>query len=97
MFVPFMGVSAATITGTSRLARLTGARVVPFTLARTDDSGTYLIRLQPALSDFPSDSDEQDCRRINEIIETQVKQYPEQYWWMHRRFKTRPEGEERPY
>jgi len=97
VFVPFMGISTATITGTSRLARISGSRVVPFALARREDQRGYEISLLPAFENFPGESDEKDCLRINQIIESQVRRFPDQYWWLHRRFKTRPEGEPRPY
>jgi KDO2-lipid IV(A) lauroyltransferase len=93
VFVPFLGVSAATTTALSRIAKITGAPVVPFSHFRVDDDSGYRVVLYPVLEGFPSDSPEEDCRRINEFVESCVTQYPEQYWWFHRRFKTRPEGE----
>lgn len=96
IFAPFMGIPAATITGTSRLAKLSGAPVVPYVIWRTDNDG-YHVKVFPALENFPSDDIEQDTRRINEWLETQIRMQPENYLWTHRRFKTRPEGEERPY
>lgn len=96
VFVPFMGNLAATVTGTSRLARLSGAAVVPYFVERTDDNG-YLVIVHPALDNFPTDNIESDAMRINQIIEKQIRKAPENYLWTHRRFKTRPEGEPRPY
>jgi KDO2-lipid IV(A) lauroyltransferase len=91
IFVPFFGVPAATVTALPRLARITGAKVVPC-IVRQEGSG-YVARLLPAWEDFPSDDVESDTRRMNAFIEEQVRQMPEQYFWLHRRFKTRPAGE----
>ncbi len=90
IFAPFFGVGAATITGVSRLARLVGARVVPC-IARMVPDG-YEIELQAAWEDYPGDSIESDTLRMNRYIETQVLRMPEQYFWAHKRFKTRPPG-----
>lgn len=87
VFVPFFGVEAATITALSTLARMSGARVVPlFFHALPDDRG-YAISFEPALEDFPSGDEVADARRMNEIVEAAVRQHPEQYLWVHRRFK----------
>jgi KDO2-lipid IV(A) lauroyltransferase len=96
VFVPFMGVQTATVTATSRLARLSGAAVVPYVIRRTD-TGDYHVVVFPELENFPSDDLEQDARRINEWLEQQIRLQPENYFWTHRRFKTRPAGEDRPY
>jgi KDO2-lipid IV(A) lauroyltransferase len=92
VFAPFFGIPAATITATSRLAQRSGAAVVPFSQRRLEDGSGYLLRLQPALDDFPGANPEADVSRINRILERQVREMPEQYLWVHRRFKTRPEG-----
>lgn len=92
VFAPFMGVQTATIFATSRLARLSGAVVVPFYSQRLDN-GEYIVRFGKMFENFPSGDDIQDATRINQAIEEQVHRSPEQYLWMHRRFKTRPEGE----
>jgi KDO2-lipid IV(A) lauroyltransferase len=95
IFAPFFGVPAATITGVSRLARLIDARVVPC-IARMVPGG-YEVELQPAWRDYPGDSIEADTRRMNHYIESQVQRMPEQYFWLHKRFKTRPSGEAKFY
>lgn len=95
IFVPFFGVPAATITGLSRLARLTGATVLPV-IARMEDKG-YVIAIGAPLADFPGADIETDTRRMNAYIEQEVLKMPEQYFWLHRRFKSRPPGEKRPY
>lgn len=91
IFVPFFGVPAATVTALPRLARMTGARVLPC-VVRQEGTG-YVVRFLPAWEDFPSKDVESDTRRMNAFIEDQVRQMPEQYFWLHRRFKTRPPGE----
>jgi len=93
MFVPFFGMSAATITGTSRLARISKAPVVPFFQTRLPGTQGYQLTLYPALEHFPGDSVETDTARISALIEARVREQPGQYLWAHRRFKTRPEGE----
>lgn len=95
VFADFMGVPAATNTATSRFARMTGARVIPFTLFR--ERGGYRLVIEPALADFPSDDPAADTRRINDIYSRWVARAPEQYNWIHRRFKTRPDGAPSPY
>jgi len=97
VFVPFFGVPAATLISTSRLARLSGAPVVPFYSERLPGSEGFLLRLLPALENFPSGDDLVDATRVNQVIEEQVKRVPAQYLWLHKRFKTRPEGEDDVY
>ncbi len=92
VFAPFFGVPTATLTTTARMARLSKAPLVPYTSERLAD-GRFVIRLQPALENFPSGDDLEDAARTNRIIEEQVRRVPEQYLWVHKRFKTRPEGE----
>lgn len=93
VFVPFFGILATTITATSRLARASGAPVVPFFQKRLPGAAGYQLNLYPALENFPSDDIEHDTRRINEIIESRIRETPEQYLWAHRRFRTRPAGD----
>jgi Kdo2-lipid IVA lauroyltransferase/acyltransferase len=95
LFIPFFGVPAATITGLSRMAKLTKARVVPC-ITRMTPAG-YQLEVHPAWTDFPSDNVELDTLRQNQFIEQQVLTMPEQYFWLHKRFKTRPPGEPRIY
>ncbi len=92
IFVEFFGVPAATITATARLAKISGAAVVPFFQERLPGAAGYRLRLLPALEDFPSGDERADTQRINDVIEAEVRRIPEQYLWVHRRFKTRPEG-----
>ena len=97
IFVPFFGVSAATITGVSRLARLANARVVPAVTRQLPGGQGYVLRFYPAWENFPSDDVAADTRRVNAFIEERVLEMPEQYYWLHKRFKTRPAGEPRFY
>ncbi|MFG0379864.1 lipid A biosynthesis lauroyl acyltransferase [Pseudomonas sp. zbq_18] len=97
IFVPLFGITAATVTATTKFARLGKARVVPFTQERLADGCGYRLVIHPPLQDFPGESEEADCLRINQWIEQAVSQCPEQYLWAHRRFKTRPEGEAKLY
>jgi KDO2-lipid IV(A) lauroyltransferase len=97
IFVPFFGVPAATITGLARLARLAGAVVVPCVTRMLPGGQGYRVELGEAWPDFPSDDVVADTRRMNAWIESVVRTMPEQYYWVHRRFKTRPPGEARPY
>ena len=97
VFVPFFGVTAATITGVSRLAKLTGAKVMPCVARMLPGGGGYVVSILPAWENFPTDDVEADTRRVNAFIEAQVLTMPEQYYWVHKRFKTRPEGEPSPY
>jgi KDO2-lipid IV(A) lauroyltransferase len=92
VFAPFFGVPAATVTATAQLARLGQAQVIPFVQVRQPGGG-YVIRVYPPLEDYPSGDEWQDARRVNGFIEERVKENPEQYMWVHRRFKTRPPGE----
>lgn len=97
LFVPFFGVLAATIPGLSRLARITGAKIVPCVTRQLPGAAGYVLRFYPAWEDFPGDSVEADTRRMNAFIEERVLEIPEQYFWLHKRFKTRPPGEPKPY
>lgn len=97
IFVPFFGIPAASITATSRLARISGAAVVPFFQTRLPGSRGYQLQLYPPLDNFPGASVEQDTQRINEIIEARIREQPGQYLWAHRRFKNRPDGEPEVY
>jgi KDO2-lipid IV(A) lauroyltransferase len=95
IFSPFFGVQTATITALPRLARLTGAAVVPV-VTRQEGRG-YVVRFYPRWENYPTDDIEADVRRMNAFIEDRVREMPEQYFWAHKRFKTRPPGEPSPY
>jgi len=95
VFVPFFGIPAATLSSTARIVNMTNALVVPFYAIRQAQG--YQLILEKPLENFPVGDDLADAARINAVVESWVKQAPEQYLWVHRRFKTRPEGEVKFY
>lgn len=97
MLVPFLGEPAMTNTALSALARISGAPVVPYFAARRADGAGYELRVEPPLADFPGADPAADALRVNAIIERHVRLAPEQYFWVHRRFKGRPEPFADPY
>ena len=86
--LPFFNVPAPTNTATSRIAKSTGSPVLPFMVQRLPGTQGYLLRIDPALENFPSGDDERDGARVNAIIEQDARRMPEQYLWCHNRFKT---------
>ncbi|MEO6801281.1 MAG: LpxL/LpxP family Kdo(2)-lipid IV(A) lauroyl/palmitoleoyl acyltransferase [Rhodanobacter sp.] len=97
VFVPFFGVPAATITATHHLARLSGAVVIPFFHRRLPGKQGYVLRLGAPLQDFPGTDMLEDTARVNACIEQMVREAPEQYLWVHKRFKTRKPGQPSVY
>jgi KDO2-lipid IV(A) lauroyltransferase len=97
LFVPFFGVNAATMPGLSRIARIAGAKVLPCLTRMLPGGAGYVVTIEPAWENFPTDDPAADTRRMNEYLERKVLEGPEQYLWMHKRFKTRPPGEARFY
>ncbi|MDR0996463.1 MAG: lipid A biosynthesis acyltransferase [Zoogloeaceae bacterium] len=95
IFVPFFGVPAATVPGVSRLSRITGAKVVACITELTQDG--YETRLLPPWENYPGESIEADTARMNREIEQEILKMPHQYFWLHKRFKTRPPGEAKVY
>jgi KDO2-lipid IV(A) lauroyltransferase len=85
--VELFGIPAATNTFTSRLARMTGATVLPYFFERLPGTQGYRAVIHPAFDNFPSDCPVADTERYNHLIEAQVRKVPEQYLWIHRRFK----------
>lgn len=96
-FIPFFGVPAATMTTVPRLAVLTGAAVVPCITRFLPGAAGYVLTFYSAWENYPTGDDIADTRRMNEFIEDRVREMPEQYFWLHKRFKTRPPGEKRLY
>lgn len=96
VFVPFFGVPALTITATSRLVRMSNALVLPYYPQRLAD-GRYRVTILPPLENFPGQNTVADAARINALLEGWIREAPEQYLWLHRRFKHRPPGETAPY
>lgn len=96
VFAPFFNHPAATITATTRLAKLGDAIVLPMAYYR-QKNGHYEIQLGAPLTDFPGKNDLEDATRINSIVEHYVRKAPDQYLWVHRRFKHQEEGMPSPY
>lgn len=96
-FIPFFGVPAATMTSVPRIAQMTGAKVVPAITRMLPGGQGYVLTFYPAWENYPSGDDIADTRRMNEFIEQRILEMPEQYFWLHKRFKNRPPGEERFY
>lgn len=92
-FIPFFGVPTATMTSVPRLAATTGAKVVPSITRLLPGAEGYVLTFYPAWDNYPTGDDIADTRRMNEFIEQRILEMPEQYFWLHKRFKTRPEGE----
>ena len=88
----FFGVPATANTSISQLGKVSGAPIVPFFSQRMENGKHYEVRFQPPLDNFPSGDLEADATRVNGLLEAQIRKAPEQYYWVHRRFKGRPEG-----
>lgn len=97
VFAPFFGVQACTLTAVSRLAKISRARVVPFVTEVLPDYKGYALRILEPLQNYPSGDDLADALMTNQFLEAQIRNIPEQYYWVHRRFKRRPEGEPSVY
>ena len=95
IFVPFYGVPAATVPSLPRFARLGRAKVVPVVTRMTPDG--YEVHVLPAWDEFPSDDVRMDTALMNLRLQDYVDQMPGQYYWVHKRFKTRPPGSPRVY
>ncbi|MDD7805650.1 MAG: LpxL/LpxP family Kdo(2)-lipid IV(A) lauroyl/palmitoleoyl acyltransferase [Endozoicomonas sp. (ex Botrylloides leachii)] len=93
VFAPFFGISSATVTGTARLAKIGKARVVPMVVTRQSGTTDYLLKVYEPWENFPVNKDLEDAKRVNRFIEQRIREHPDQYMWLHRRFKTRPAGE----
>jgi KDO2-lipid IV(A) lauroyltransferase len=93
IFTPFLGGMATTLLSTVRMSEMTKAPVVPFFPIRLDNSKGYKLVVLPELENFPSGDRESDAARINQAIEGMVRRIPEQYAWIHKRFKTQPDGQ----
>lgn len=92
-FVPFFGVPAATLTATARIAAATGGQVMPVIATFLPDYAGYRVKFYPVWENYPGTDMVDATRRMNEFIEERVKEAPAEYFWTHKRFKTRPEGE----
>jgi KDO2-lipid IV(A) lauroyltransferase len=92
-FVPFFGVPAATLTATARIAATAGAAVIPVVATFLPGYQGWQVKIYPAWENYPGDDLIAATRRMNEFIEDRVREAPAEYFWTHKRFKTRPEGE----
>ena len=97
VFAPFFGVPACTLTSVARLAQASKARVVPFVTEVLPDYQGYALKIFEPLAGFPSGDDVVDATRMNAFLEQQILRMPEQYYWVHRRFKHRPDGQASVY
>lgn len=95
VFAPFFGIQTATASATSRLAKNNNTRVIPYSFIRTKNG--YSMSFEKPISNYPSNDPVQDATVVNKILEKQIKKSPEQYLWVHRRFKTRPNDEKNFY
>ena len=97
VFVPFFGIPAATLTAPARLAAATEGQVIPVVTRFLPDYQGWEVRFFPPWEDYPGASIEEATRRMNAFIEERIKEAPAEYFWSHKRFKTRPEGMPRLY
>ena len=95
IFAPLFGIQTATASATARLAKNNNTQVIPYSFVRTDQG--YKMTFQEPLDNYPSGDAFNDAKRTNQILEKQILKNPEQYLWIHRRFKTRPEDESSLY
>jgi KDO2-lipid IV(A) lauroyltransferase len=92
-FVPFFGIKAATLTAPARIAAATGAKVIPVIATFLPDYQGWKVKFHPPWEDYPGDDIGEATRRMNAFIEERVREAPAEYFWAHKRFKTRPPGE----
>ncbi|MBN3859090.1 lipid A biosynthesis lauroyl acyltransferase [Neisseriaceae bacterium PsAf] len=95
VFVPFFNISTATTTGVSRISQLTNRKVLPIIPIRHGNKIT--LKILPLMNSIPSSKVLEDTKEVNLLIENVVREYPEQYFWLHKRFKTRPDNENSVY
>lgn len=97
VFVPFLGTVAPTLTSVSKLARMTNAAVLPCFVWRRSAREGYRVEISPALADFPGDSEIDDAGRVRQVLAQAVQQYPDQYMWTFKFFRSQPDGGPSPY
>ena len=95
VFAPLFGIQTATASATARLAKNNNTRVIPYSFIRTKNG--YLMSFEKPISNYPSEDPIKDATITNQILEKQIGKTPEQYLWIHRRFKTRPSDEKNFY
>ena len=96
VFAPFFGVDAASVNILPKLRQRTGAHWIPVYMWREAD-GHYVVRVAPEIQPVAGESDTDVMRRVNTDYEREIRQHPEQYYWLHRRYKNRPDGSRYPY
>jgi len=92
-FVPFFGIQAATLTATARIAATTGAQVMPVIATFLPNYQGWRVKFYPVWDNYPGEDMVAATRRMNQFIEERVREAPAEYFWTHKRFKTRPQGE----
>ena len=97
IFSNFFGIPASTITATHQLAKISQCKVIFYAVKRVEEKPYYALSLSAPLENFPTQDVQADIDRVNQGIEQMVKQAPAQYLWLHKRFKTRPEGLDKFY
>ena len=97
VFAPFFGISAATVKAPANLAKAGDAEIIPWVTRRNPLDNHYIVEVLPPITKQLGKSEDEDAQFVNSFIEAEVRKNPEQYLWVHRRFKTRPEGEESFY
>ena len=97
VFAPFFGIDAATITATARFAKLNNSPVLFLQHTKDVNTGQWVLKYHPILENYPSGDDVADATRINAELEKLIRENPSQYLWLHKRFKTRPEGQKSLY
>jgi Kdo2-lipid IVA lauroyltransferase/acyltransferase len=97
VFVPFFGVPTCTVTSISRMAKIVQTEVCPVITTLNPDGKSYTVHIGKPLENFPTDDEVADTLRLNQFFEAQIIPRPEEYYWVHKRFKNRPEGQARFY
>ena len=97
IFVPFFGIPTNTITAVSRLAKITNAEVCMMVTTLLPDRSYYQCVISKPIINFPSDDLIADTARLNLIFEAEIRKHPAEYYWVHKRFKNRPDGNVSPY
>ncbi len=92
-FVPFFGIPAATLTAPARIAAATNAKVIPVVATYLPNYRGWTVKFYPAWENFPGDDITAATRTMNAFIEDRAREAPAEYFWTHKRFKTRPAGE----
>lgn len=97
VFAPFFAIPTATVKATSKFAAQPNTKVLFISHFRKKDNSGYAVFFSPPLKNFPTGDETEDARIINEHLEKEIRRVPEQYMWVHRRFKTRPKGQDSFY